>query len=436
MKSIRHYLNKHIFSSKEKTITLFILLVLAITIPLTLNLLDQQQDTRKGAAYTNGADITLSPSKSSVQVGEEFTVNIQMTSNTFEITGAETYINFPKNIFRYISFTNGGFLPTELIPAAESANGISFTFVSLLTAPKKGTGSLGTLRLQAIAPSTQAGITVGNSTFVTALGEGRKNADGQLEDSYNVLNNSNNTTITVTQTTGVTITSNPTLTNTPTPSPTSALQPTITNTPTPTKTPTPTLTVTPSPTPTVTPTPTPLPTLTPTPDPNLSHVKIEAQLPGIGLSETSGTKTPVRTARDLEMQIFNSSNTQVKTIRDAVAFDGNIYKGNIKVGNDLPAGSYTIKIRLDNTLWRQIPGIVRLAPSSTADTTRVVLINGDVDGNNEMNLEDYKALINCYKTATTCEDRYRSKADLNDDGTTNEVDYNLLLKNFESRKGD
>jgi hypothetical protein len=62
------------------------------------------------------------------------------------------------------------------------------------------------------------------------------------------------------------------------------------------------------------------------------------------------------------------------------------------------------------------------------------LVNGDIDGDNEVSVLDYNIFVFCYY-GYFCDDYYKV-SDLNDNGKIDEIDYNLLLREYPAQIGD
>ncbi|MBI4091899.1 MAG: hypothetical protein HY427_01695 [Candidatus Levybacteria bacterium] len=204
--------------------------------------------------------------------------------------------------------------------------------------------------------------------------------------------------------------------------------------------PRPTSTPTPKPT-SFLPTPTPTRTATPTPTgipPGTTNIGISITLTGIGVSQNPASginNNPKRSQRNVEVMIVNSSNQQVDLTKSTINYDPATgkYKGNVGLGSNFISGSYLVKVRLDNTLWKNIPGIQNIILGQTYNAPEAALVPGDIIQDNEINLLDYNALLSCYgaKTCTT-----KVQADLNDDNKVDEVDLNILYAGFARRVGD
>ena len=208
-------------------------------------------------------------------------------------------------------------------------------------------------------------------------------------------------------------------------------------TPTPTKTPTPTPSPTASPTPTTeaptaTPTPSPSPTpiqdASPTPTTPNSFVlgNISFSLPGIGLNnfENNAPKNLVRT---IYATLYNSSTNAVVTQAEST-FSYNTangkYKGDITF-NAPKNVAYYATIRTSSSLTKKVTASVS-----------VTLVSGDLNEDNQMTIEDYNAMISCYKLLPSCSNSMNTKSDLNDDGAIDIDDINIMQRAFSTGKGE
>jgi len=265
----------------------------------------------------------------------------------------------------------------------------------------------------------------------------------------------------------------PTLTPTKVPTPTLTPIPTFTPTPIPTSTPTPRPTATPipaataTPTPVPTATPTPAPTATPippsptsTPTPNNLRVAVALLLHGIGASGDSANPNPVpcqtiprnpslclsnqnplRGTRNVILQVLDQTGEEVAMKPGTVAYNTTKgdFEGSVDLG-DLPAGSYNMKIWSDNYLHQSLPGIKVI----TANQTELLLpaatlVTGDTNKDNTLNILDYNVIVDCYSDflpAVACDPTKKLLADLTDDGSVNQSDLNLFLRDFSVQHGD
>ena len=75
--------------------------------------------------------LTLQPSITDIEPGDEFTVNVIIDTKTRTIAGAELHIDFPATMLQGISIQNGSFLPTELVAGAIVNGRASITLLQL-----------------------------------------------------------------------------------------------------------------------------------------------------------------------------------------------------------------------------------------------------------------------------------------------------------------
>lgn len=95
-------------------------------------------------------------------------------------------------------------------------------------------------------------------------------------------------------------------------------------------------------------------------------------------------------------------------------------------------GSYDLAIQGGNWLRRRVANVA-IGPQGTDDLV-AVLINGDVNGDNVVNLADFLALRGAFGT-NTGDPTFVATADLNRDGTVNLLDFLLLRSSF-GQSGD
>lgn len=241
----------------------------------------------------------------------------------------------------------------------------------------------------------------------------------------------------------VTVAAAPTSTPTNTPTKTPTNTPTVTVsapvggnnstvTSTPTNTPTATSTPTRTPTTPVNPTATRTPTATPTTNPQQMTLKLSATLPGIG-SGTGNNANPKRTTRTGSVEIYNTQNVKVKEGETSFTYQGGVYSGTIEMTN-APAGTYYVKMKFDNTIFQQLPGVYNLTLGANTLPT-VALAPGDLNQDNNLNMQDYSIFVSCYGEKE-CEASSKQMSDFNDDGIIDGIDYNILIRSFAIRSGD
>ena len=243
------------------------------------------------------------------------------------------------------------------------------------------------------------------------------------------------------------------------PSGTPPTSPTLTSSPSPTNTPVPTQTSTPTPVPfpTMTPVPTPMPTLTSHPTPttpplptgvptiaNGSSLLLLTVCPhGLGncgdsMHPTGGGNTnPLHPQRPVTLTIFDTNNNQVAKQQGTVSYNqaAQNFQGTVSLTN-LASGNYLVKLHMDGFLDTLVPGIQSIKASQTNTIPTVSLIAGDVENNNQLDIQSYNTIFSCYGSKFTTAACLSKEADLNDDGVVDGEDYNLFLRELSVQHGE
>jgi len=212
---------------KKILIIIGILLILA-SIPVTLLLIKQRQELRKGAIPATA--LSLSPSSITKEINQIFTLEIKVDTGENQVSAAELYITFDPNKLEGQQISVGTFLPNVLVlGSVNQISGIaSITLGSSPTEPKQGAGTVAIVSFKTLSATGTTQVSFGTNTQIAGVGE-----------TGNVLVGTAPSMVTISG--GV----SPSPTPTPTPTPTPSL--------TPTPTPSPTPGVSPSPTPTPSP---------------------------------------------------------------------------------------------------------------------------------------------------------------------------------------
>jgi len=195
----------------------------------------------------------------------------------------------------------------------------------------------------------------------------------------------------------------------------------------------------------ITPTVTASPTVTTVPGD--TSFSLNLLLHGIGSGGDSanqkggGNPHPVHQHRRVEVEVFSSTNTLVVTKIGAVDFNSSVgnFTGTIDMGTTLTSGDYTVKVKTDQFLRALVPGIQTITRGTVNSLPQATMINGDINGDNAINILDYNILIGCYsdfKAAVSCTSANKLLADLDDDGNVNQVDLNLFLRELTNRHGE
>lgn len=181
-------------------------------------------------------------------------------------------------------------------------------------------------------------------------------------------------------------------------------------------------------------------TSTPTGSGNTVTISISFTLPGIGAQSQFKNPNPNRKQRMINVGLINSSSA-ITSAQGTANFESStyVYKGTVPVSNLAP-GAYTAKIRLDNTLWKNLPDTITISSgTNNPSTTTVQLISGDLDQNNRLTIDDYTDFVKCYKGLPSCSTSMRSLANFDEDATAKGDldDLTILQQGFNSQtQGD
>jgi hypothetical protein len=211
-------------------------------------------------------------------------------------------------------------------------------------------------------------------------------------------------------------------------------------------------TLTPTSTPTLTPTPTVTPS--PTPPPQDTIFSLTIGLDGIGStgdnanpnSSSGSNKNPLHATRNIVLQLYDANNVLVLEKTGSITYDptSGKFTGTVNVGHDpLLSGDYTVKVKSDGYLSKAIPGIQHLVTTNTVENVTplpVNLVAGDIYSDNALNIQDYNILISCsiFSTdSTLCSSNsvYQTLSDLDDNGTIDQFDYNLFVREYSVQNG-
>ncbi len=168
-----------------------------------------------------------------------------------------------------------------------------------------------------------------------------------------------------------------------------------------------------------------------------ANISLILTLPGIGSSSDSKNSNPARSTRTVNVGLVNS-NGAITSSQGDVSFDSssNSFKGTVNVPN-LASGTYTVKVRLDNTLWKNLSSSITIVSGSNNPTTSTVrLVSGDLDQNNSLTIADYTNFVKCYKSLATCTDTLHTLSDLDDDGVVKDDldDLTILQQGFNTQQ--
>lgn len=191
---------------------------------------------------------------------------------------------------------------------------------------------------------------------------------------------------------------------------------------------------------------------TPTePTPTLAPVgqvlSVDFRLPGIG--SQSGNLNPIHKERTLIIYFYspdkNSLDQSIKPLTSfkttAVYDSGRFVNSNIDLADKVPDGNYQILIKTNQSIYSlvrekssDVGGKVFEIKKSFGQKINITnqdILLGDIspllDGDGRINTEDFDALANCFGSKAdtpSCKDK--NAADVNDDGSVNGTDYNIM----------
>jgi hypothetical protein len=198
--------------------------------------------------------------------------------------------------------------------------------------------------------------------------------------------------------------------------------------------------------------PTVPPTSPPTVGPTISvppgntSVKLNLLLHGLGKGGDSanpnsgGNPTPLHPQRTATVEVYNSQNQLILTKEGGITFNatnGN-FTGQVDLGAGFVSGAYTVKVKTTQFLKTLVPGIQNISQGVANQLPATVMVNGDVNGDNTLNILDYNILMGCYSDflpPVSCTEANKLLSDLDDDGDVNQYDYNLFLREITNRQG-
>lgn len=403
---------------KNPKVIIGVIAVLIISLPFLVTLVLKQQDIRQRAASLTPITFEFSPKVNTVTPGSTFNVDFLLNAGTYDIGSVHFIMTYDPALLQVTVLSNG----TALSPAIQTNTNGTYetTMLNPTATPVTGNGlKIVTFQLKA--------LTIGSATLSVNPGI-QATATGQ--STYIPVDNPNDIIGTYLISNGPTTTPGVTITIPPTTTP--ILTPILTEPPTASPVPT----ASPTPIPTSTPIPTPTPTSGPSTG---GSVILFATLPGIGTDVTKGeNNSPIHPSRSFDVYAVNSQNQVASTTKLIMNYVNGAYTGTASF-NNLPNGSYTVKMRSDNSLIKTIPGIYNLSIGDTTNTPSITLVTGDIQSGgsstNILDIDDYNALLACY-SGSNCPDSLKALSDLNDDGVVDEKDLNVLLRGFATRIGD
>lgn len=172
--------------------------------------------------------------------------------------------------------------------------------------------------------------------------------------------------------------------------------------------------------------------LTPTAEPVSPDMIISVSIKINGIGQ-GGNENPLHKTRQVTVNVYGVATTPVTTGTGYLTYDGsNYFTGVIHLGK-LSQGAYFIKLVSPNTLQVLAqPAFQTLKIGKTNVIPAVTLYQGDLNGDNILDINDFNIALPCFQNSQ-CTDM---RMDFNDDGVINVLDYNLFLQSYEVLHGD
>lgn len=181
---------------RKKAFVIGFLLLLLIAIPVTVFLVQRQQELRSRAEPAT--TITFDPTSKSVKTNDSFSVNVVMDTAVNSVATAEIYITFDAGKLNVIELKPGSFMPHALVePTFDNNSGTGFIAVDTLSADASpsdvpftkrsdGPKPVAVITFKAKAETGSTPTTVGFSQQTKAFGE----TSGTLEPTSLILTSS------------------------------------------------------------------------------------------------------------------------------------------------------------------------------------------------------------------------------------------------------
>lgn len=405
--------------SRRKLLLLLGILLLVVSIPLTLSLTRQSQDTRSRASGGTNLSLIPQPGPGSFiekVVGETVPIDVIVDPGSNSVSFVKLQIKFDPTKLQPVAnnpFTvNTSVFPIVFEGPVVGSDTISIS-LSVGADPTKvvrtNTAKAGTVNLKAI-DTTDVPTTVAFTNATQALSSGAN--DQTAED---VLSSVNPATVSISAT-GATI--SPSTDPSPSPSITFA--------------------------------------------PNETTLSFTALLHGIGAAGDSpnptgnslSNKNPKHQQKNIYVEIFDANAQLVTSKTGTITYDaqnGN-FKGTVGLGTNFASGPYSVKVKSDQYLRRLVPGIQTITSGQNNAIPVVQMVAGDTNGDNTLDILDYSALLDCgygdinpllmtnssstFKQLVCQIHSPAANIDLDDNGIINSFDYNLFLRELSVQSGD
>lgn len=394
---------------QQKILAISLLFMLAISIPLTIVLVNQNQDNRtKAAGSTQLSFVPTSTAGSPITkgIGEVFPLNIALDPGANMVSFVKFQVKYDPTVLELDQtnpFTiNQSAFPTK-VEGPVLGNGLIAESLSVGSDPTKAiktVTTVGTLNFKAIASTSGVPTEVSYTSETQTLSAGANDQAGE-----NVLAATSSAFILV---------GSASASGTPAPTATTTI------------------------------------------------LNFNLFMHGVGSAgdnpnpngSTLSNKNPLHPQRDIDVIISNSSNQVVASKAAAVLYDesSGTFKGALDLGANFPQGNYNIKIKTDRYLRKRVPGVQTIKPLIENTIPDTQLVAGDVNDDNTLNVLDYNAFLDCgygqikplpiadpeapFNTKECQVHTPVINVDVDDNGVVDSPDYNLFLRELSVQSGD
>jgi len=163
--------------------------------------------------------------------------------------------------------------------------------------------------------------------------------------------------------------------------------------------------------------PTPTPSPTPGPDAGSATFTVRFQ----GISSAAAEKVLRITFNQGDTAVYSFTNIPMS------ASPGGTYSGKI---NGINPGAYDVHIRGEAHLLRKFPNISIVTGQNTLDFTSKILLAGDFDGDNRINVNDVGILSANIKSPPAMVDPSNRLFDVDGSGLIDNSDLDIVLSNY------
>lgn len=135
----------------KKAVGPILLVLVLLGVLFTIQQVRKQQEIRKGA-FVNGANLTVSASKTNLAIGDEVTLTLSVSSLTYQLTALEAHLKIPADTFQVTNYDDtGSFFSSDFkVPPTQNGDDYNFVLTNSPTSPKSGSGKIAVITLKAL----------------------------------------------------------------------------------------------------------------------------------------------------------------------------------------------------------------------------------------------------------------------------------------------